>query len=100
MLRLLAPALALALTLTLPAVLAEDARGAQPDWRMPLREAEVKERFLLTPASPYAAGQRRGVDLAARPGAAVRSACTGRVSFAAACRAARARSASACAAAL
>ena len=59
--------------------------GASPAaaaaWRWPLR-GEVRRPFAVTADRPYAVGQHRGVDLAARRGAAVRSACTGRVRFA------------------
>jgi len=50
-------------------------------WRWPLRGAVVG-RFRLTPRAPFAAGQRRGIDIAAPPGSAVRAACRGVVSFA------------------
>ncbi len=49
-------------------------------WRAPVDGAVVRP-FAVGP-SPYAAGQHRGVDLAVRPGASVRAACTGRVTFA------------------
>jgi len=42
----------------------------------------VRRPFAVTPARPYDAGQHRGVDLVARPGSVVRSACAGRVRFA------------------
>jgi hypothetical protein len=60
------------------------ARAAVPSattWRWPLR-GPVVGRFRLTPRAPFARGQRRGIDLAARPGASVRSTCPGRVAFA------------------
>lgn len=50
-------------------------------WRRPV-EGEVVRAFHHNAATPFAAGQRRGVDLAAPPGAAVRAACTGRVAYA------------------
>jgi murein DD-endopeptidase MepM/ murein hydrolase activator NlpD len=54
---------------------------AEAAWRWPLR-GEVRRPFAVTAARPYDAGQHRGVDLAARPGSVVRSACAGRVRFA------------------
>jgi hypothetical protein len=50
-------------------------------WRWPLRGAVVGA-FRLTPRAPFARGQRRGIDVAARPGTTVRAACPGRVTFA------------------
>src|SRR5690349_18481389 len=54
---------------------------ASAAWRWPLR-GDVGRSFVVVPARPYAAGQHRGVDLRARPGTVVRSACAGRVRFA------------------
>jgi hypothetical protein len=64
----------------------EPARGAvggvvRATWRWPLR-GPVVGSFRLAPRTPFARGQRRGIDVAAAPGSAVRAACTGRVSFA------------------
>jgi Peptidase family M23 len=50
-------------------------------WRWPLR-GRVVGAFRLTPQAPFARGQRRGIDVAAAPGATVRAACPGRVTFA------------------
>jgi hypothetical protein len=50
-------------------------------WRWPVR-GPVVGRFRLSRARPFARGQRRGIDVAARPGAPVGAACSGRVSFA------------------
>lgn len=55
------------------------ARGAS--WRWPVR-GRVVGTVLLSPDDPYAAGQRRGIRIAARPGAEVGSACSGRIVFA------------------
>jgi hypothetical protein len=52
-----------------------------PRWHWPLR-GELTGRFRVTPATPYAAGQRRGVDIAAAPGIPVGSACSGTVTYA------------------
>jgi hypothetical protein len=50
------------------------------DWRWPLHGPLVGH-FRLTPRVPYAGGQRRGIDVVAPPGTAVRAACAGRVTF-------------------
>jgi len=71
----------LLLSLLFAAVLADDASGRGAGWRLPL-DGPVERGFHTTPAAPYAAGQRRGVDLSGPPGTTVRSACTGQVSFA------------------
>ena len=49
-------------------------------WRWPLR-GPVVGAFHVWPHAPFARGQRRGIDVSARPGAAVRAACPGRVTF-------------------
>ena len=59
--------------------LAAPAHAAEP-WRRPLH-GEVLTPFHLA-GSPFAPGQHRGVDIAARAGARVRSACAGRVRYA------------------
>jgi murein DD-endopeptidase MepM/ murein hydrolase activator NlpD len=61
-------------------VMPRGAAGA-PGWRWPLR-GPVVGGFRVTPHAPFARGQRRGIDVAARPGARVRAACPGRVTFA------------------
>lgn len=53
---------------------------AAASWRLPL-DGEPARRFAVGP-DRYAAGQHRGVDLAAPVGTPVRSACGGRVRFA------------------
>jgi hypothetical protein len=50
-------------------------------WRWPLHGAVVG-RFAYAREQAFAAGARRGIDIAAAPGAVVRSACRGRVTFA------------------
>jgi peptidase M23-like protein len=55
--------------------------AATARWRWPLR-GDLVGAFRVTPRAPFAAGQRRGIDIAARPGTAVRAACAGRVTFA------------------
>jgi hypothetical protein len=61
--------------------LATPPAAAAARWHWPLR-GELTGRFHVTPASPYAAGQRRGIDIAAAPGTAVGSACAGTVTYA------------------
>jgi murein DD-endopeptidase MepM/ murein hydrolase activator NlpD len=60
-------------------VLPHHAAGAR-GWRWPLR-GPVVGAFDLAPGAPFARGQRRGIDVAARPGTVVRAACPGRVTF-------------------
>ncbi|HEX6618984.1 MAG TPA: peptidoglycan DD-metalloendopeptidase family protein [Solirubrobacteraceae bacterium] len=60
-------------------VLPHHAAGAT-GWRWPLR-GPVVGAFHVSPRAPFARGQRRGIDLSARPGAVVRAACPGRVTF-------------------
>jgi murein DD-endopeptidase MepM/ murein hydrolase activator NlpD len=50
-------------------------------WRWPLR-GPVVGAFHVSPQAPFARGQRRGIDVSAPPGALVRAACPGRVTFA------------------
>lgn len=68
-------ALAVLLTALAPGV----ARGAP--WRWPVR-GQVVGSYSMSPDAPYAAGQRRGIAIAAPPGTAVVSVCAGRVAFA------------------
>lgn len=85
-------ALALGCVLVLAMVLPRGAVGAggvagtaatadAHHWHWPLRGAVVGA-FHVTPRAPFARGQRRGIDVSAAPGAAVRAACPGRVTFA------------------
>jgi murein DD-endopeptidase MepM/ murein hydrolase activator NlpD len=60
-------------------VLPHHAAGASA-WGWPLR-GPVVGAFHISPRAPFARGQRRGIDVSARPGAIVRAACPGRVSF-------------------
>jgi hypothetical protein len=69
-----------------PAAAAAAWRSAAPAaaaaaWRLPVR-GEVVGGFAYDERRPFAAGSRRGVDIAAAPGAAVWAACSGRVSHA------------------
>jgi hypothetical protein len=50
-------------------------------WRRPV-PGPVARAFAYSAARPFVAGQHRGADFAASPGAAVRAACSGRVVFA------------------
>jgi len=69
---------------TLAALVVALAAAAPADaaerWRWPVRGEVVRE--FRAGAHPYAPGQHRGLDVAARPGEPVRAACTGRVTFA------------------
>jgi murein DD-endopeptidase MepM/ murein hydrolase activator NlpD len=70
----------LALILPRGAAGASGAAAAHP-WHWPLR-GSVVGLFHITPRAPFARGQRRGIDVSAAPGAPVRAACPGRVTFA------------------
>jgi len=69
------------LLLMLPGALAHASAAGEPTWRWPLRGSVVGS-FRVTPAAPYARGQRRGIEVAAASGSTVRAACPGRVTFA------------------
>jgi hypothetical protein len=71
------------LAFALLALLLPRSAGAAADdrWRWPLH-GDVVGVFRYAPRHPFAAGARRGIDIAAAPGVAVRSACRGRVTFA------------------
>jgi murein DD-endopeptidase MepM/ murein hydrolase activator NlpD len=56
--------------------------GATAPWRWPVRDGTVVSGFSYSPARPFAAGARRGIDLVAAAGAAVGAPCAGRVLFA------------------
>ena len=71
--------LAFACAVVMALVLPHHAAGAT-GWRWPLR-GPVVGAFHVFPSAPFARGQRRGIDVAARAGAVVRAACPGRVSF-------------------
>src|SRR3954466_6310144 len=74
--------LALAL---LALVLPRAAAGAAPvreRWRWPVEARTLAGRFADSPRHPCATAQRRGIDIAAPAGVAVRSPCGGRVTFA------------------
>ncbi len=73
-------ALVCCLSLSLWAVAPVVDAAARARWLWPVHGAVVG-RFAVT-ADRFAAGQRRGIDIAATPGAAVRAACGGRVLFA------------------
>lgn len=67
-------------SLVLLALLVAAPPPASASWRAPV-DGLVVARFRLGP-DPYAAGQRRGIDLAVAAGAEVRAPCRGRVTFA------------------
>lgn len=69
---------AAALALLLVAVAPASARGTA--WRWPVA-GRIVGSFSVSPGDPYAAGQRRGIAIAAAPGAPVRAACGGPVAF-------------------
>jgi len=75
---LLVPLAVLLLALLLPR---PAAAAASERWRWPLH-GDVVGAFRYAPRHPFAAGARRGIDIAARRGATVRAACPGRVTFA------------------
>jgi hypothetical protein len=78
LLLLLLPLAVLLLALLLPR---PAAAAAHERWRWPLH-GDVVGAFRYTPGHPFAAGARRGIDIAAPRGATVRAACLGRVTFA------------------
>src|SRR3954452_17379793 len=84
--RVLLVALAALAAATLFALIAPRPAGAAPSprdhrWRWPV-DGAVVGRFAYARRGLSARRPRRGIDIAATPGAAVRSACRGRVSFA------------------
>ena len=79
LLLLLLPLAVLLLALLLPRPAA--AAAAPERWRWPLH-GDVVGAFRYAPGHPFAAGARRGIDIAAPRGATVRAACPGRVTFA------------------
>ncbi|HSS59763.1 MAG TPA: M23 family metallopeptidase [Solirubrobacteraceae bacterium] len=73
--------LAFACVTVLVLVIPRGAAGATAaTWHWPLR-GPVVGAFRVSPRAPFARGQRRGIDVSARPGAVVRAACPGRVTF-------------------
>jgi hypothetical protein len=66
--------------LLIAAVLAFPATAHARTWRWPV-EGQVVERFAVK-VDPFAKGQHRGIEIAAREGTPVRSACAGEVRFA------------------
>jgi hypothetical protein len=56
-------------------------RVAGATWHWPLH-GPVVGSFHVSPGAPFARGQRRGIDVSAAPGAFVRAACPGLVTFA------------------
>jgi Peptidase family M23 len=76
---LILAALVLGSLVVMALVMPRGAAGAA-GWQWPLR-GPVVGAFRVSRAAPFARGQRRGIDLSARPGAAVRAACPGRVTF-------------------
>src|SRR3954463_3561995 len=57
---------------------AAGASGVRERWRWPVESRTLAGRFAYSPRHPFATAQRRGIDIATPPGAAVRSACGGR----------------------
>jgi murein DD-endopeptidase MepM/ murein hydrolase activator NlpD len=74
--------LALALLALLLPRAAAGAGQVRERWRWPVPSHNLAGRFAYTPRHPFAAAQRRGIDIVAPRGATVRSACGGRVTFA------------------
>jgi peptidase M23-like protein len=74
--------LALALLALLLPRAADGSVAPRERWRWPVPAHALAGRFAYSPSRPFAAAQRRGIDIVAAPGATVRSACGGRVTFA------------------
>ncbi|HVP01244.1 MAG TPA: hypothetical protein VMT10_01635 [Solirubrobacteraceae bacterium] len=74
------PVLAIAVLLLTAGIHAPTASAAS--WRWPVTPHRVLAPFRFSRAAPFTRGARRGVLLAGRPGAAVGSACSGRVRYA------------------
>jgi hypothetical protein len=68
-------------TLVVMALVMPRGAGGADRWHRPLR-GPVLGAFHVSRAAPFARGQRRGIDLSGAPGAVVRAACPGRVTFA------------------
>jgi hypothetical protein len=62
--------------------LSDGVAAASGRWRMPLPHAVLVGGFTFDRVTPYAGGQRRGVDLRGAPGARVVAACAGTVAYA------------------
>ena len=71
----------LALGLLVAIALVPPPARAATGWRWPVR-GPIADAYRYREATPFLAGQRRGIVIAAPTGAAVRAACAGRVSFA------------------
>ena len=73
--------IAITITVLLGGMAACATSAAARGWLRPV-DGAILRPFAVSDVDRFAAGQHRGIDLAAAPGAAVRAACAGRVSFA------------------
>jgi len=69
------------LFVTLVLTLLNTAVAQAERWQPPLRDARIAHEFDFDASRPFTRGARRGVRLAAEPGALVRAPCSGRVNF-------------------
>jgi hypothetical protein len=63
-------------------LLAPEGAVASGRWERPVGDGTIVRGFTFDRSAPFAGGVRRGIDVAAPPGARVRAVCGGRISYA------------------